>query len=58
MKLSASVLLLATSALANQFDVRGYDYNDGGDDKYVEKHVTYTTVTTCPVTSTYTRQGS
>ncbi|KAH6897202.1 hypothetical protein B0T10DRAFT_455075 [Thelonectria olida] len=72
MKFGASLLLLATSAVASQLQARGDDYDDGdyGDDggdygdygdygdEATKTIVTYTTVTTCPVTSTYTREGS
>ncbi|KPM42649.1 hypothetical protein AK830_g3939 [Neonectria ditissima] len=59
MKFSAPLLLLASSALANQVQPRGDEY-DEGDYGYGETTTltTYTTVTTCPVTSTYTKEGS
>ncbi|KAH7170240.1 hypothetical protein EDB81DRAFT_156836 [Dactylonectria macrodidyma] len=66
MKFGASLLLLATSALA-LLDPRGDDYYGGdgyggngygGDHEGTKTLTTYTTVTTCPVTSTYTKEGT
>ncbi|KAK7397644.1 hypothetical protein QQX98_012988 [Neonectria punicea] len=65
MKYSATLLLLAASALANQVQRRGdeyegggYDEGDYGYDEETKTLTTYTTVTTCPVTSTYTEEGT
>lgn len=55
MKFTTSMLALAGSALANQPVPRDdYDYGYEADVTYT----TYTTVTTCPVTSTYTEKGT
>ncbi|CAM1505279.1 Fc.00g109160.m01.CDS01 [Cosmosporella sp. VM-42] len=54
MKYSVPLLALATTALGAQVKKRGYyDY-----DNETTTLTTYTTVTTCPVTSTYTKEGS
>lgn len=54
MKYSAPLLALTATALGNQIQERG-----GGYDDYEHTTLTtYTTVTTCPVTSTYTQEGT
>lgn len=61
MKFGASLLLLATSALANEVQERGDGYyggDHGGGHGGTKTLTTYTTVTTCPVTSTYTKEGT
>lgn len=50
------VLAFAVTVLASAHQRRSDDYDD--DYGHVPTVTTYTTVTTCPVTSTYTEDGT
>jgi hypothetical protein len=54
MKFSVAILALAASALGYDLEVRGGHKGEAE----TTTLVTYTTVTTCPVTSTYTEKGT
>ena len=55
MQLSTLFLALVGVGLASPLVQRDYETDDYGN---VETLTTYTTVTTCPVTSTYTDEGT